>query len=202
MYFFAMALVPDIAPLPPQVTRVRATGPSGARAGSAVSSAVAPSQKTGKPTPDKKPNAFERGMDRFEHDPGAANRSIKDALPTLIFVLVPWFAYAVGSVYKRYRRRFPQHVVFALHTHAFMYLVSVPLTLLGFAGSNTLNQTCAVLMVFATGIWTWVGLRRVYGSTVGETTVKFVRVSLIYGVGLFVATLVLIPILFLRLGRV
>jgi len=45
------------------------------------------------------------------------------AIPKTMFVLVPLFAALVMLVFRRTRRRFPQHLAFALHVHAYLFLV-------------------------------------------------------------------------------
>ena len=45
------------------------------------------------------------------------------AIPKTMFALVPLFAALVMLVFRRMRRRFPQHLAFALHVHAYMFLV-------------------------------------------------------------------------------
>ncbi len=54
---------------------------------------------------------------------GALQRDIAAAIPKTMFVLVPLFALLVMLVLQKCRRRFPQHLAFALHVHAFLFLV-------------------------------------------------------------------------------
>jgi len=49
-------------------------------------------------------------------DPRGLRARFLDRLPRVLFVLVPVFAGIVALFYRR--RRFPQHLVFALHLHA------------------------------------------------------------------------------------
>ncbi len=53
----------------------------------------------------------------------AVTADMTAAVPKTMFVLVPLFAALVMLVFRRMRRRFPQHLAFALHVHAFMFLV-------------------------------------------------------------------------------
>jgi hypothetical protein len=48
--------------------------------------------------------------------------AIANAIPKIMFVLVPIFAAMVGLAYRSRRRRYPQHLAFALHVHAFLFL--------------------------------------------------------------------------------
>jgi hypothetical protein len=43
--------------------------------------------------------------------------------PSLIVVLVPLLAALVMMVFRRSRRRFPQHLAFALHVHAYVFAI-------------------------------------------------------------------------------
>lgn len=196
MYFFALAIVPDVTPIKVQVTRQNGATVS---ADAQPVPSINPVRKANEPASGVAA-AMKRGKSRTQVDPALQRDAIRSALPTLTFALVPWFAYAVGAVYKRYRRRFPQHLAFALHVHAFMFLVSAPLTLIGFARSQRLNDATAPAMLVAVIIWTWIALRRVYGSTAGETAVKFVRIGLIYSLGFIIAAGIMMTYTFYRLG--
>ncbi len=48
---------------------------------------------------------------------------VATAIPKTMFVLVPLFAALVMLAFRQSRRRFPQHLAYALHVHAFLFLV-------------------------------------------------------------------------------
>ena len=53
----------------------------------------------------------------------AVTADMAAAIPKTMFVLVPLFAALVMMAFRRMQRRFPQHLAFALHVHAYMFLV-------------------------------------------------------------------------------
>jgi hypothetical protein len=50
------------------------------------------------------------------------SRDVASAIPRTMFVLVPLFAALVALVFRARGRRYPQHLAFALHVHAFLFL--------------------------------------------------------------------------------
>ena len=53
----------------------------------------------------------------------AVTADMAAAIPKTMFVLVPLFAALVMVAFRHMRRRFPQHLAFALHVHAYLFLV-------------------------------------------------------------------------------
>ncbi|HSD17580.1 MAG TPA: DUF3667 domain-containing protein [Thermomonas sp.] len=61
-------------------------------------------------------------IDRLKQDPGAFKDAVLSAVPTTLFVLVPLFALMLKLAYVFKRRLYMEHVVVALHSHAFLCL--------------------------------------------------------------------------------
>ncbi|HTL14082.1 MAG TPA: DUF3667 domain-containing protein [Thermomonas sp.] len=59
---------------------------------------------------------------RLKQDPAAFKNAVLGAVPTTLFVLVPVFALMLKLAYLFKRRLYMEHVVIALHSHAFMSL--------------------------------------------------------------------------------
>ncbi|MEO6155178.1 MAG: DUF3667 domain-containing protein [Thermomonas sp.] len=59
---------------------------------------------------------------RLKDDPSAFKDSVLGAIPTTLFVLVPVFALMLKLAYVFKRRLYMEHVVMALHSHAFLCL--------------------------------------------------------------------------------
>jgi hypothetical protein len=59
---------------------------------------------------------------RLQSDPGAYKDAFLGAIPTALFVLVPLFALLLKVLYVFKRRLYMEHLVVALHSHAFMSL--------------------------------------------------------------------------------
>lgn len=105
----------------------------------------------------------ERARKRIDVDPASFKRELSQAgqrmmanIGAALFVLLPGFALMLKGVYWNRRLHFTEHLVFALHVHAFWFLMLA----LMLADQNWLSG----LAFFATPIYTWLALRRVYGG--------------------------------------
>ena len=120
------------------------------------------------------------GIERAARNEAAFTARLKDRLPTVVFVVLPAFAFAVGFAYRRQRRHFPQHLVFALHVHAMVFL--------GFALSEAARFTRSVAvmtgvkLVVSAGLVAYIvaALRRVYGGSVPRTLAKVAALGVVY----------------------
>ncbi|MEO5628955.1 MAG: DUF3667 domain-containing protein [Thermomonas sp.] len=63
-----------------------------------------------------------RNIDRLKQDPSVFKDAVLSAVPTTLFVLVPVFALMLKLAYLFKRRLYMEHVVTALHSHAFLCL--------------------------------------------------------------------------------
>ena len=59
---------------------------------------------------------------RAMRNPDKLAASVQSSIPKTMFVLVPLFAALIGVAYRVRRRRYPQHLAFALHAHAVLFL--------------------------------------------------------------------------------
>jgi hypothetical protein len=113
-------------------------------------------------------------------DRAGFKRSLIETMPRVLFALVPVFAAIVALFYRR--RKYPEHLYFGLHLHAFFF---VALTIS--AAAKFTHQT-----IIATGVgmvvagWITVysvkAARRVYGGSVGATIAKGTAISALYSV--------------------
>jgi hypothetical protein len=112
-------------------------------------------------------------------DPAGFQARLLAALPKLMFVLVPVFAGIVAVFYRG--RRYPQHLIFALHLHSVVFLaLSLP-ALLEVARSVILSVLIAVLALLFIGQYAIRGFHRVYGSGWIMTLLKMAGVAVVYG---------------------
>lgn len=123
---------------------------------------------------------------RVREDPDLLRNAFYSALPTALFVLVPVFALLQKLLYVYQRRLYMEHLVAALHGHAFvcaMLLVLMALslveTLLGapawLAAPLGWLHWLALLWIPA---YLWLHLKRVHGQGAVLTTVNFVVLAL------------------------
>lgn len=110
-------------------------------------------------------------------------------LPQAMFVMVPLFALILKVFYVFRRRLYMEHVIVALHSHAFLFLSLMALTLLGFARSAIqphlpLGGNVIGLVSFALWVWMPVYLllmqKRVYRQGWGITLLKYWLIGSLY----------------------
>jgi hypothetical protein len=111
---------------------------------------------------------IEQSKDRFLGNLGGA-----------MFVLLPGFALWLKLVYLNRGLRYTEHLVFALHVHAFWF-VALALTLP--------NRLWLSVPAFAAVPWyTLLAMKRVYGGRRGPRLLRALVVSTLYGVTLALA---------------
>ena len=113
---------------------------------------------------------------------GALSESVTAWIPKAMFFLVPAFAALVMLAFRRSRRRFPQHLAFALHTHAFLFLL-LALTLARRATPNVTVQVVAQVVVMgATLMYLVRAMRNVYGVSTAGAVGRTMFVAVTYSV--------------------
>jgi hypothetical protein len=116
-------------------------------------------------------SALERKLDQLGHLPArdAAGTLVSDALnfaPHTVFLLLPVFALLLKLLYIRRDRFYAEHVVFALHVHAFFFLMFLIILLLPW---RRVDMVLVLWMV----AYVWLAMRRVYRQGWFRTTVKW-----------------------------
>jgi hypothetical protein len=113
----------------------------------------------------------QRKLDQLGHLPlRDALRALFDDMtryaPHAVFVLLPVFAALLKLLYIRRNRFYAEHIVFALHLHAFWFVSFTLILLLPWGRAD------ALLAVWA-WVYTWLAMKRVYGQGWFRTTAKF-----------------------------
>ena len=127
-------------------------------------------------------------------------RTVTNALPQAIFLLVPAYAllvlgaYRIGTARAR-RRRYPAYLAFALHVHAFafallaaLFTVRIPVFAAraafgpsaAIAAMNAAFALVAVAVVPALAVHLAAALRRVHGGSWTATVVRAVAIHAVY----------------------
>lgn len=118
---------------------------------------------------------------RIREDPDLLRNAFYSALPTALFLLVPVFALLLKALYLFKKRLYMEHLVVALHGHAFVCVALLALmaltsieALLGAPAwlSAPLGWLEWALMLWVP-VYLWLHLKRVYGQGVLMTTLKF-----------------------------
>ena len=91
-------------------------------------------------------------------DPRHLIRSLFSVLPQTLFVLMPLFAVLLKVVYVFYRRLYMEHLIVALHSHAFVFMSLLLIALITLLLSVTGTQAAwadPVLRLLRAAVWTW-----------------------------------------------
>ncbi len=121
--------------------------------------------------------AFQREIERFG-ERFAAN------LGAAMFVLLPSFALWLKLAYRNRGLRYTEHLVFALHLHAFWFIA------LAFALPDSVPL--ATIAISTMPVYTLLALRRVYGGRFWPRLLRAAVVSALYGLTLGLAMLGLV----------
>lgn len=113
-------------------------------------------------------------------DPAGFKRSILVAMPRMLFALLPVFAGIVALFYRG--RKYPEHLYFAIHLHAFVFLVLTLISLSKFTQLPLLVLTIVTTTALAIPFYATVAFRRAYGGSIARTLTKEVGIGVIYGV--------------------
>jgi len=109
--------------------------------------------------------------------------SLKDRflgnLGPAMFVLLPSFALWLKLAYRNRRLRYTEHLVFALHVHAFWFVALL------FALPDWGALTALALL--AVPVYTLFAMKRVYGGGLGPRLLRACLVSALYGMTLGLA---------------
>lgn len=97
-------------------------------------------------------------LEEARKDPRHLIRSLFSVLPQTLFVLMPLFAVLLKIVYVFYRRMYMEHLIVALHSHAFIFMSLLLIAILSLLMSVTGAQAAwadPVLRLLRAAVWTW-----------------------------------------------
>ena len=121
---------------------------------------------------------------------GELSAQVSASIPKAMFVLVPLFAALVMLVFRGSRRRFPQHLVFALHVHAVLFLALTVTLARRLTGVIPLQVAIQLACLGAFAVYLVRATRATYGVSTGVAMARTALVASIYFV-LFCAAMVL-----------
>ena len=107
-------------------------------------------------------------------------------LPLVVFLMTPAFAFILWLLHIRSKRYYVEHLVFALHFHAFLYFLLAAYMLL--CRYQTVN--CNVLLIGSLLLYLLLATRKMYDQSWIKSIVKVFLFSIVYpfvviGYGLF-----------------
>jgi hypothetical protein len=136
-----------------------------------------------------------RTHDLGEMEPQVAMQRVAkqflEYVPQTMFIILPLFAAVLKLLYLRRRRLYVEHFVFALHLHAFTFMM-IALTLI-IPGAAI--EVAAMLWIM---VYTYLAMYRVYGQGVIGTAVKYLTLGMIYTILLsfaLISTLLVVLVL-------
>lgn len=122
-------------------------------------------------------------------DPGQAIARLFSVLPQTLFVLMPLFAVLLKIMYLFKRRLYMEHLMVALHSHAFIFmsllLLAIVQWMIDWAGTSVVALVPPLDLVRA-AIWTWLPIylllmqKKVYRQGWFFTTFKYSIIGVCY----------------------
>jgi hypothetical protein len=127
---------------------------------------------------------------RIKADPDLWKDAFLSVLPQVLFVLLPLFALLLKVVYLFKRRLYMEHLVVALHSHAFLCAVVLLQSLLTLFEDKVASGGVAGFLVgvLRVGLFAWMPLyllimqKRVYGQGWVMTFLKYLGVGFAYAI--------------------
>jgi hypothetical protein len=113
-------------------------------------------------------------------NPAEFRHRILQNLPRTLFALVPVFAAIVALFYRR--RPFSQHLIFALHLHAVVFLAQALRELADFTYSRVAVTLVSVAALMFTAVYALRAFKAVYGEPWRWVVVKSGGVAALYGI--------------------
>ena len=130
-----------------------------------------------------------RNIKRLREDPDLFKDALLGAVPSTLFMLLPLFALMLKVVYLFKRRLYMEHLIVALHSHAFLCLALLLLFVLFAIEKWTAPAGVAAGVVFGVleaAAWTWMPVylllmqKRVYQQGWPMTLVKYTVIGFSY----------------------
>lgn len=129
---------------------------------------------------------LERGNERLEASGREMGQVIGDNVPNAMFVIMPAYALVLMLLYRSRRVRYPAHLVFALHVHAFFFAIltgieAVELVVDGLGLPGRIDGTVSLAGMIWTFVYFPMAMRRVYGGRWAPTILRAFVLANLYG---------------------
>jgi Protein of unknown function (DUF3667) len=117
-------------------------------------------------------------MRRAITDPTGIKRGLLETMPRMLFALLPIFALIVAAFYRG--RKYPEHLYFAVHLHAFIFLALSMAAVFKFTRSPPVAAVATTIAMIWIPIYATFAFRRTYGGTIARTIAKEIGIGTIY----------------------
>lgn len=142
------------------------------------------------------PKVMQPFLRRAVEDPSGFRRGLLEAMPRMLFALLPVFAVLVSMFYRG--RKYPEHFYFALHLHAFVFLAFAASAASRFTRVAPISIAVGIASFLWMAIYATLSFRRVYGGSLVATLAKEVGIGVLYGVVSLVGFIVTIYLVSLQ----
>lgn len=131
------------------------------------------------------PAVIQPFLRRALEDPDGLKRGILQTMPRTFFILLPVFAAVVALFYRG--RRFPEHLYFSIHLHAFVFIATAVPEMASFTRVSVLADGLDLIAMIWIPIYATLAFRRVYGDSIVRTLAKEIGIAAIYGLATMAA---------------
>jgi hypothetical protein len=99
-------------------------------------------------------------------------RELLQQAPKAAFLLLPVYALILKLLYVRRKRYYVEHFIFALHVHAFVFLIFFLMLII--------PEWLDFILLLTVPIYIWLALKRVYAQGWIKTTIKWLALGWLY----------------------
>jgi hypothetical protein len=126
------------------------------------------------------PRLMQPFLRRVVADPKGFEHAMLETMPKMLFALLPLIAAIVGLFYRG--RKYPEHLYFAIHLHAFIFLALALAVLAKFSGLAVLAIIASVAVVIWIPVYATIAFMRVYGASLASTLMREIVIGVLYAV--------------------
>jgi hypothetical protein len=126
----------------------------------------------------KAPKVMQPLLNKLILDPAGFKRGLTETMPRVLFALLPIYAAIVALFYRRHK--YPEHLYFAIHLHAFIFVALSFVALSKFTRFTPLVAVVNLAVVLWIPVYATLAYRRAYGGSVAKTIAKEIGIGAIY----------------------
>jgi hypothetical protein len=109
-------------------------------------------------------------------------------MPTVIFLILPLYAFLLWLFFRKQRRYYVEHFVFALHLHSFAFLAMMPMQLLDLAfvpsWLSIVEDIISPIILLGIFVYIFIAMKRVYKQRKLMIASKYIFLWILYFVNL------------------
>jgi len=125
-------------------------------------------------------------------------QNFSNYLPYIVFLLVPFFAFLLFSLFYKRKKYYANHMIFALHFHSFVFLLFTLFTLVSEFVPDSWDGTVSWIMGLLPAVYLSIALYVAYRPTLLKLLWKIPFIMLVYAL-VCLTVLVLFVLLLIRI---